>query len=287
MFGRPHKALGTADFAAANGRLRAGPFEPVVSSGWHSGVLVDFKQNAVRWTVGTEPFPLDNLDGHFLLNASGLAFSGSPSDRYWGPAGFTKSNGVLRLSADWSALDATNSVLRVFRSNELSGSIVGPSGAFLATLAQTNPLVTGWTVTTQALSISIAEPAVLTGYDGTVLEGDRFEFAPQESPVVVAYIKEAPILAQGITNFTIISESTEDYRVPEPRLQIDRAPTGLMVSWPYLDGYNPIMRTDLSQEPYEYLPFYSIDFRSYVIIEPTNAMSFISLRHYSWYYSNP
>jgi len=120
-----------------------------------------------------------------------------------------------------------------------------------------------------------------------VLEGDRFEFAPDQSYPRMACITDAPLLAQGVTSFTIVSEVTEEAPVPEPRLQIERTPTGLVVSWPYLGWFYAVMRTNIASEPTEYFaPLYR-DFTSYFELSPTNDAGFISLRHYFYYYSRP
>jgi hypothetical protein len=222
-----------------------------------------------------------------LLSASVLASSNRLFTGYWGPVGLMRSNGLLHLSADFAGLETSNSVLQVFRSNVLSGAIYGASGTILGTLAETNPLVTGWAVTTQSLSFSIAEPTRVAGYDGTMLEGDRFEFAPHASSARIGYIHSSHVLAQGTPSFTIVSEVTEEARLPEPRIQMERVASGLMVSWPYLGGFYALVRTNLTGEPLTYLyPEYK-DFTSYVVLNPTNSMEFISLRHYYWYYSRP
>ena len=288
MFGRPHKALGGVNFIAAGGRLTAAPFDGAGTNGPTNGVMVDFKRGAVRWEAQTEPFALDGMDAAFLLSASGWGTtSNRDTEVYSGPVGLTRSNGLLHLSADFSGLDTSNSVLKVFRSNVFSGSIYGSNSTAIATLAETNPLVTGWVVRTQSVSISIAEPTRVTGHEGTILEGDRFEFAPVASPLRVRYFYSSHFFAQGPTACTITSEATEEPRFPEPRIEIERVPTGLLVSWPALGGYYALVRTNLATEPTEALyPQYN-DFRSYVLINPTNAAGFISLRHYYWYYSTP
>lgn len=288
MFGRPHKALGGVNFTAAGGRLTAAPFDGVITNGPTNGVMVDFKKGAVRWEAQTEPFALNGVDATFLLSASGWGtISNRGTELYSGPVGLTRSNGLLHLSADFSGLDTSNSVLHVFRSNVLSGSIYGSNSTAIATLAETNPLVTGWAVTTQSLSISIVEPTRVTGHEGTILEGDRFEFAPVGSPLRIRYFSTSHFLALGMSGCTITSEATEELRLPEPRLEIERVPTGLLVSWPALGGYYAVVRTNLAKEPTAiFYPQYN-DPRSYVVIDPTNAVQFISLRHYYYYYSMP
>jgi hypothetical protein len=288
MFGWPHKALGGVNFTALSGRLTAGPFEGVSTDGPTNGVLVDFKNGAVRWSAQTEAFAVAAPDARFLLSASGKASDG-PFDRYWGPVGFTRSNGVVHLFADVSGFSTSNSVLRVFRSNVLSGVIHGVSGRPLATLAETNPLVTGWEATASSLSFSIAEPTGVAGHEGTVLEGDRFEFGPHEAPVRIGYVRNAHVRVHGTAGFSIVSETAEEARAPELRIQIERTSSGLLVSWPAHESYSLMVRTNLGGRqvgfgfPY---PEYR-DFRRYLPVNPTNSTVFFSLQHRYWYYMAP
>ena len=288
MFGRPHKAMGAVNLTAANGRLSVGPFEPSTVSGGGDGLLVDFKNGAVRWSAQTAPFALQATNGYVLLSASGLGSSDSPSSRYWGPVGFDRSNGMCRLFADFVGLDASNSVLRVFRGETLSGTIVGANGTFMATLTDTNPVIAGWAAELDTLAVSIAEPTRVTAHDGAVLEGDRFEFAPYLSPVRIGQIHSAHIVAQGTAGFTITSEVTQEAPVPELRLQIDRAPSGLVVSWPYHRSIYVETRSNLLDGfTWDYQQPLFRDFRWFMPVNPTNAARFYSLRHIYWHYINP
>jgi hypothetical protein len=276
MFGRPHKALGAVNFAASNGRLTAGPFDGDRTEQPTNGILVDFKYGAVRWLTQTEPFALHAPEAALLLSASGLASLRGSYYSYWGPVGLTKSNGVISVMAGPSL--TSNSLLRVFRENILSGIIRGPSGTALASLAETNPLVIGWAVTVSGLSLSIAEPTTVTGHDGTVLEGDRLELAPHDGTVRIGYAYSAHVFAHGIPEFTIVSELTEEARVPEARLQIERVPPHLVVSWPYHRNFYLVVRTDLTRWNAVGYPSPEYrDFRWYLTVNPTNVMRFYSV----------
>jgi hypothetical protein len=287
MFGRPHKALGGVNFDAVNGRLRAGPFDGAITEGPTNGILVDFKNGATRWVARTEPFAFEQGEAQLTLSASGIGSSDAPYERYWGPVGFTKSNKVVRLAADFSGLDTSGAVLRVFHGNELSGIIHGSNDVAFGSLSETNPLVTGWAASGNSLSISIAESTRLIGHDGTLLEGDRFEFAPDISPIRFGSISSADVRMLGTAQVTIVSETTEEARVPEMRMQIERASQGLVVSWPYHPGFYALGRTNLNDDYATYLPAEYRDFRWYAPVNPTNRMQFFSLRHQYSYYITP
>ena len=289
MFGRPHKALGDVNFAAAGGRLTAGPFQGTATNGPTNGILVDFKPSAIRWSAQTEPFTLGETNAQLLLSGSGLGSSDRPYiTRYWGPAGFTRSNGVLHLSADFSGLGSSDCVLRVFRGNSLAGTIPGASGAVLATLTETNPMITGWASVLDSLSISIAEATGITGHEGTILEGDRFEFAPTGNLMRIGRLYSAHLLAQGSPAITIVSEFTEEAPASELKLQIERVASDLMVSFPYHPYVYVLARTNFADgyvtrdAPAEYR-----DFRWHMPVYPTNSLRFYTLRHTQYYYIYP
>ena len=288
MFDRPHKAMGDVNFSARNGRLTVGPFDGLGTDGPIDGVLVDFKTRALRWTAQTEPFVLEASNAALLLSGSGRGSIDPYYDSFWGPAGFVRSNGVLYLFADFSELGTSNCVLQVFRSNVLSGAIYGVNGTALASLTATNPLVAGWTANTSSLSLLIAEPATVTGHEGTVLEGDRFEFAPHQATVQIGYIKSVHVRAHGTPGFTIVSELTEETPVPEMRVEIERAGPQLVVSWPDHRYFFPVVQTNvIGGYVVRYpAPRYR-DFRWEMRLSPTNAMQFFSLYHQNHYYVTP
>jgi hypothetical protein len=149
--------------------------------------------------------------------------------------------------------------------------------------------VTGWALTLSALSISLAAPTTITGHDGAHLEGDRFEFAPHQSPVTLAHFFTADVRAHGMEAFTLTSEVTEDARVPELRVHIERASPGLLVSWPHHPNFYLAARSNLGgdQVGYDYGARQYRDFRWYLPVNPTNKMRFFSLRHIHWYYNTP
>ena len=290
MFGRPHKALGSANLSAANARLTVAPFEAAGSEGPTNGVLVDFKNGAVRWAVQTEPFALQQTNAGLLLSALALGAFERPSTTYVGPAGFTKANGIVSLHANFTQINASNSVLRVFRDDSLVGSIQGAFSNALASLAQTNPLVIGWSATLDGFSFSLAEVALITGHEGTQLEGDRFEFAPLASPVRLGRFHSADVRGHGIDAITITSEVTEDAPLPELRLTIAGLPPDLVVSWPHHPEFYLLSRTNLMMghsiaESWRDMVF--DDFRWYLPVNPTNTMKVYSLIHRYSYYLTP
>src|SRR6185295_9340163 len=104
MFGRPHQALAEANFTAKGGRLTAERTPDSLGA----GVLVDFKKPVIRWQARTEPFALEETNAQIMVSALGLRSIDQPeTPQYFGPAGFTRSNGVVNLSADFTYLYAS------------------------------------------------------------------------------------------------------------------------------------------------------------------------------------
>ncbi|HTD88119.1 MAG TPA: hypothetical protein VK850_16210 [Candidatus Binatia bacterium] len=291
MFGYPHAALGDANFIASGGRLTTERSQNTNSFGSGTGVLVDFKNPVMRWHARTEPFALEETNAQFMLSATGLRSIEDPyTPQYFGPAGFTRTNGALNLSADFTYLRTSNSVLRVFNGDSLSGTILGPNGSTLATLTETNPMLTGWSAGLETFSFSIAQSTRVTGYDGTLLEGDRFEFVPHQNEMHIGQLYDANVVAQGTPRYTIISESTEEAPVPELRMRIDRTPVDLLISWPYRASFSVDIRSNLTSFGFVYdgpFPTQYRDFNWYMSVSPTNDMRVYSLRHYYYYYFNP
>ena len=288
MFGLPHAALGDANFIASSGRLTAERSQDTNRFRSGTGVLVDFKNPVTRWQTRTEPFALEETNAQFMLSATGLRSSEEPyTPQYFGPAGFTRSSGVLHLSGDFTYLRASNCMLRVFLGDAPSGTILGANGSSLATLADTNRVI-GWSAALETFSFSLAEATPVTGHDGTLLEGDRFEFAPYQNEMHIGQLYDANVVAQGTPRYTIISESTEEAPVPELKMQIDRAPSGLVVSWPHRLWFYLVSRNKVFDDVYDGVNSTEYrDFHWYTSVDPTNDMRVYSLRHYYYYYINP
>ena len=288
MFGRPHKALGTVNFSAANGRLTAGPFGASDIQGPSDGILVDFKRGATKWAVQTEPFALDQPTAGLRLSASGVA-SYNLQEGFLS-AGFAKSNDVVSLYGDFYSF-SSNTLLRLYRGNTLSGTIQGPNLFRLASLAVTNPMVIGWVASPSSLTFSLAEPTVATAYDGGTAEADRFEFSAAESTNRIGVLDSAHVRGSDVGALTIISEVTEEPTVPELKLDITRAAGAVEVSWPYqrCPFYYLNVRTNVASYSYVGVdsPVVHNDFRWHLLVNPTNQAQFFYLQHAYGYYILP
>jgi hypothetical protein len=103
--------------------------------------------------------------------------------------------------------------------------------------------------------------------------------------VRVGRIFDAHVFVQGTPGFTIVSETTEDAPAPELRLDIERSPSGLTVSWPYQPYVYIVARTNLLTEYHHGVgPAQFRDFRWYIPLSPTNKTGFYTLRHSGHYY---
>jgi hypothetical protein len=88
MFGRPHKALGGVNFTASSNRLTVGPLAYAGTNEPGDGVMVDFKNGAVRWQAQTDPFALQQTNAAFLLSTFAVGSSNQLFSAYLGPVGF-------------------------------------------------------------------------------------------------------------------------------------------------------------------------------------------------------
>ncbi len=286
LFGRPHKALGDAQFSLQRGRL--GVTNPGTDM---SGVMVDFER-ARNWSVQTEPFGFQGTDGSITLSATAQISAPAQLYTYIGPVGLAKSTNGTAIFGAFPSLGATNVTLNVFRGTNLEGSFQGVADVPIATLAATNPLITGFSVragdatSSAAVGFSLLEPSLITASNGMTLEGDRFELLAT-STIRAGWLRDAHLLVQGASAFAITGETMDNEPLLPLELRIDRAaPNGVAVSWPFHPCYYlAINDTALSPTGWWGYGYGSYrDFRFQYTTPITNSHRFFRLLHTYDYY---
>jgi hypothetical protein len=292
MFGFAHRALGDVTLAAAGGELTVAGF------GAHEehGVMVEVPR-ALRWEGELRPLTLSNDNTVMLLSAAGTSSTNS-GGAFYGPVGVGRSGGAGYLIASFSGLSATGVVVEAFLQDASAGSVVVPGVGALGILAATNPTIVRCSAsardgnTAAWFSFKLAEPTVFTATNGVILTGNEFRLSPAAPTEVVGTLKHVVLQGLGLDRLTLMNETAQSAPVPPLVLGIQRADTGITLSWPATLGYHSLVSTrnlnEGSWQSYGSGVYQYADFRMYITVpELTNTTRYLQLQHFYHYYIYP
>jgi hypothetical protein len=242
MFGRPHRALGAAVFAARNGRLKINECADAATD----GVLIELSNNT-GFTAQLKPLSLVATNSVFQFSAT------SAPDRYnyYSPALYLGSlrlsndDGEKKLRADLHEMVETVR-LQAFNGSTPAGEIM--TGSTVTGSFGTNELrivsagvVSAQGTNTSALQLELRDPATLV-VDGTALRGNRFLVSLVNPTNDIGAFSSFQLLASQAP-FTITGETA---LAPLPStLAIERSGTNVLVSWPgHTAGYMSLLFAD-------------------------------------------
>ncbi len=229
MFGRAHRALGAAVFAARDGRLKINE----CADAGTDGVLIELSNNT-GFTAQLKPLSLAATNSVFQFSAT------SAPDRYnyYSPALYLGSlrvsndQGEQKLQVDMREMVGTVR-LQAFNGSTPAGEVM--AGSMAAGSFGTNELlivsagvISAQGTNTSALQLELRDPATLV-IDGTTLHGNRFLVSLVNPTNDIGAFSSFQLLACQAP-FTIMAESA---LAPLPStLAIERSGTNVLVSWP-------------------------------------------------------
>jgi hypothetical protein len=230
MFGRPHRALGSAIFTAKKTKLMIGNCADIVTD----GVLMELENNPA-FHMQLNPVSLASTGALFHFSATGTSMQHQPysSPGFLGPLGIENQDGEKRLRMDVPGTNAWSARVVVFDGANRSGEFITTGG--LVGSFGTNDLdivsigVTGGTEGRQAtLMVEFREPATLTAAEH-ILRGNIVHVSPLDPLADIATFASFQVLAENVP-FTITNETATI--TPPVILGIERAGTNVVVSYP-------------------------------------------------------
>jgi hypothetical protein len=250
MFGRPHRALGGAVFAARKDMLTVGN----CSDAGTDGVFVELNASPA-FHAQFEPVSLGSNGALFHVSATG---TGIGSYRYgstfFGPLGIENHDDEKRLRVDAPDANPWSARIEVLHDAVLSGSFITTNSGFVGSFGTNNldiisaGVIGGEGDQLAALSVEFREPVTLTAGDH-ILHGNIVRISPVNLVDDIATFASFQVLACGVPPFTITNEIAA--AMPPVALAIERAGTNVVVSWPAFASYYTYLETTHSLAPGE------------------------------------
>ena len=280
MFGRPHRALGGAVFAAKKNKLAIGN----CADAGTDGVFIELNA-CPKFQAQFQPVSLGSNGAVFHVSATGTDDGGYRyGSSFFGPLGIENHDGEKRLRVDAPDANPWSVRVEVLDGAVLSGSFITTNSGFIGSFG-TNALdivatgvIGGAGDQLAALSVEFREPATLTA-GPHVLRGNVVRISPVRLTDDIGTFASFQVLACGVP-FTI----TNEFAAPPPPavLAIEQFGTNVVVSWPgFASNYTYLETTDrlASGEPWRYdsgdqLPFIRSQARTRFPVVPTQDVFF-------------
>ncbi len=231
-FGRAHRALGEAVFAAKKNKLTIAN----CADAGTDGVLIEL-DNSPEFSLGLKPVSLAAPGALFQVSASGTYYReySSYSSSYLGPLGLENIEGEKRLRVDAPDTNAWQARLEVLDGNTLVGGFITTGSGHIGHFGTNDLEIIAAGVTGglghpfASLHLQFREPATLTS-GPHVLRGNVVRLSTVGLTNDIDTFGSFQILACGVPPFTITNESAAP--MPPVHLTIELAGTNVLVSKP-------------------------------------------------------